>query len=188
MCSYPSTIAQSGGSSTLSILASDDASNSEEEDMQISIPNVRNQMVTLDDDEDIPISISKIRKTTLDSDDECDDNVFEVKSCKSDSHTKSKYILKTLPRVITKTEDDAIPLPDPFELPKNYRPDVESALKSGKMTLDTNKAFLSTVAACMFSYKKYPTSDDYNNVARTIVQKYPFMKSPIGKPYVICVS
>ena len=27
-------------------------------------------------------------------------------------------------------------------------------------------------------------SDDYNNVARSIVAKYPFMKSPTGKPYI----
>ncbi len=52
------------------------------------------------------------------------------------------------------------------------------------MTISTNKAFLSTVTASMFSHKRYPSADDYTNVARTIVQKYPFMKSPTGKPYV----
>ena len=52
------------------------------------------------------------------------------------------------------------------------------------MTLETNKAFLSTVAAAMFTYKRYPTSDDYNNVARAIATKYPFMKGTTGNPYV----
>ena len=89
-----------------------------------------------------------------------------------------------MPKAICKTEQDSVPLPDPFELPKNYKPNVELALKSGKITTDTNKAFLSTVAAAMFAYKRYPTADDYSNVARVIIHQYPFMKSPTGKPYV----
>ena len=52
------------------------------------------------------------------------------------------------------------------------------------MNQETNKAFLSSVASSMFSFKRYPTHNDYVNVARTIVGKYPFMKSPTGKPYV----
>ena len=73
-----------------------------------------------------------------------------------------------------------------YHLPKHFRPDVEVALKSGKMTIDTNKSFLSTVAAAMFAYKRYPTADDYNNVARVIIHQYSFMKSPTGKPHVSC--
>ena len=87
-----------------------------------------------------------------------------------------------MPNAVSKTKDDAVPLPDPFELPKNYRPDVDAALKTGCMTLETNKSFLSTVAAAIFVY---PTADDYNNVARVIIQMYPFMRSSTGKP---CVS
>ena len=60
--------------------------------------------------------------------------------------------LKGLPNAVSKTKDDAVPLLDSFELPKNYRPDVEAALKTGCMTLETNKSFLSTVAASMFVY------------------------------------
>ncbi len=105
----------------------------------------------------------------------------------SASVKQRKYVLKTLPWLMSKAEDDAAPLPDPFVLPKHFRPDVDSALKLGKMTVSTNKAFLSTVAGSMFSHKRYPDADDYTNVARTIVQKYPFMKSPTGKPYVSCL-
>jgi len=68
-------------------------------------------------------------------------------------------VFKEIPKAICKTEQDSVPLPDPFELPKNYRPDIELVLKSGKMTTDTNKAFLSTVAAAMFAYKRYPTAN-----------------------------
>ena len=80
---------------------------------------------------------------------------------------------------LNNSKEDNIPLSDPFELPKNFCPDVASALASGRMTLETNTFFLSTVASAMF-----PTSDDYRNVARAIGTKYPFMKSPTGKPYV----
>lgn len=40
-----------------------------------------------------------------------------------------------------KTDDDAVPLPDPFPLPKNYKTDVNVALKTGKMTRETKKQF-----------------------------------------------
>ena len=83
-----------------------------------------------------------------------------------------------------KTDDDAVPLPDPFPLPKNYKADVEVALKNGKMTIETKKRFFSAVAAAMFTYKKYPKPEDYQNVARCIINKYPFFKSPVGSPHV----
>ena len=76
------------------------------------------------------------------------------------------------------------PLPDPFPLPENFRYDVEVALKSGKMSRETSKSFLSAVASSMLSYKRYPSRDEYVMVAMTIINKYPFMKSPSGSPTV----
>lgn len=96
---------------------------------------------------------------------------------------ETKYIASKKRKVV-KTKDDEIPLPDPFELPKNYRPDVEDALKNRQMTMTSTREFLSRVAAAMFVIKKYPSQDDYMNVARSICNKYPFMKAPTGKPYV----
>ena len=43
---------------------------------------------------------------------------------------------------------------------------------------------MNTIAGATFTYKRYPTSNDYANVARAIYAKYPFMKVPTGKPYV----
>ena len=76
-----------------------------------------------------------------------------------------------------KNKDDAIPLPDPLPLPKRYHADVEVALASGKMTMETMSAFFSAVAAAMLVYK-------HICVARSVVQKYSFMASPAGTPHV----
>ena len=85
-----------------------------------------------------------------------------------------------------KTEDDAVPLPDPFPLPKHYRADVKVALANGKMKSTTS--FISSVASAMLGIQHI---DDYVGVARTILQKYSFMASPVGTPYVsnyfVCV-
>lgn len=127
------------------------------------------------------------RHKTIRLSDESDSDANGTGQLKPESSSvqSRKYTLKQVPKsVVCKTEDDAIPLPDPFEVPKHYRADVEVDLKSGSMTEDTTRAFLSSVAASMFTYKRYPSADDYRNVARVIIQKYPFMKSPTGKPYV----
>ena len=74
---------------------------------------------------------------------------------------------------VVKTEEDMIPLPDPFPLPKHFKQDVEVALRERKMSTGTRQRFISDVAATMFGYKKYPSKDDYSNVARSIVNSYP---------------
>jgi len=94
-------------------------------------------------------------------------------------------VLKSLPKTISKNKDQDVPLPNPFSLPKNYRSDVTAALETGQMTHETESAFLSAVASSIFKYKKYPTHEDYIDVAMCIIQKYPFMKNTKGKkPYV----
>ena len=126
-------------------------------------------------------SIEKKRK--IDSDDGDGVKVKRFKLSKDDS--KTKYVLKELPNLVAKNMEDEAALPHPFILPKHFKPDVAHALKLKQMTLQTNRSFLSSIAAAMFIYKKYPTADDYYNVARSIIDEYPFMKSPTGAP---CVS
>ena len=123
----------------------------------------------------------KLSNITIESDSDSDESTQTATSTKS---APCKYTLKALPKSVSKTAEDSIPLPDPFILPKNFRPDVTTALQCGKMTYETDRAFLTAVASSMFTYKRYPTADDYINVARTIIAKYPFMKSHTGKPYV----
>ena len=47
-----------------------------------------------------------------------------------------------------------------------------------------NNLLLSSVASAMLVHKRCPTHDDYVGVARTFLQKYSFMASPVGTPYV----
>ena len=110
-------------------------------------------------------------------------DAFPDESDNSDDESKNPHIKVKRPKFV-KTEDDAIPLPNPFPLPKHYRADVEVALANGKMTKTTTCSFLSSVASAMLVYKRYPTHDDYVGVARTILEIYGFMASPIGTPYV----
>ena len=86
--------------------------------------------------------------------------------------TSSKHIRKK-----AKLKEE--PLPDPFVLPENYRPDVEVALQSGKMTSETRKAFLSQVAASIFTRKRYPSREEFLRVALDVVRRYPFLESPV---------
>lgn len=50
------------------------------------------------------------------------------------------------------------------------------------MTKETRKAFFSAVASAMLNYKRYPTANDYRNVAASILAKYEFLKSPVRDP------
>ena len=51
------------------------------------------------------------------------------------------------PKKIIKCEEDNIPLPNPFPLPKYYDSDVECALKAKKMTNVTRKSFVGKVVS-----------------------------------------
>lgn len=73
-----------------------------------------------------------------------------------------------------------MPLPEPYPLPKHFKSNIEQDLKNGKMSLNSRRVFLSDVASSMLAYKKYPTRDDYANVARSIIKDYPFLKAPLG--------
>ena len=77
-----------------------------------------------------------------------------------------------------------MPLPTPYPIPLHFRSDVEVALNTKKMTKETKSAFFSAVAASMLAYKRYPSADDYRNVAQSVCERYSFFKSPIGEPYV----
>ena len=86
----------------------------------------------------------------------------------------------TLPTIVKKETIKEIDLPDPFVFPRNYRPDVELDLQSGKMSREAKRSFLSSVASAMLSFKKFPNGEEYTRVACDIIKKYPFLKPPSG--------
>lgn len=94
------------------------------------------------------------------------------------------YILRQESKRFLKTEDDSIPLPDPFPLPKHYQRNVEEALKSGKLTTKERRMFLSNIASSILRFKRYPSRDDYVSVSCAVVHTYPFLKATSGRPYV----
>lgn len=52
------------------------------------------------------------------------------------------------------------------------------------MTIESNRVFLSSAAASMLAYKKYPSREEYTRVAKDIIHKYPFMWPLNGSPTV----
>ena len=50
--------------------------------------------------------------------------------------------------------DDSIPLPEPCPLPKHFKSDVEADLKSGKMSFNSHRVFMSNIASSMLAFKK----------------------------------
>ena len=76
---------------------------------------------------------------------------------------------------IQKKKKEEPPLPQPFQLPRNYPKSVEEGIESGNLTGKARTKFISSVAAAIFRFKSYPTKDEHEHVSRQIVQAYPFM-------------
>ena len=72
------------------------------------------------------------------------------------------------------------PLEQPFILPENYPKIVEDGISAGSLIGHSRTKFVSTVAASVYHKKAYPTSMEYDHVARQIVRKYNFMSDDKG--------
>ncbi len=59
-----------------------------------------------------------------------------------------------LPGNVEKKGDDETPIPHPFPFPSNYRRDVQVCLKSGRMTSEARRHFLSSIASTMFAFRR----------------------------------
>ena len=105
-------------------------------------------------EEDVALNTRLLKRSArvLDSDDE-NNSTTEISVTQVDSSSYKKLKLE-LPEIISKKGNEK-PLPHPFPLPANYRPEVELCLKSGKMTTEARKHFLSAIASAIFSFKRY---------------------------------
>lgn len=79
------------------------------------------------------------------------------------------------------SEDQDIPSPFPF--PRHYSSEIELGLQLKQLQPKQQGKLITRVAHVMLLYKRYPSKRDYENVARELIAKYPFLKSPID-PYV----
>lgn len=70
-------------------------------------------------------------------------------------------------------------IPSPFPFPPHYPPAIEVGLKLKNLQPLQQAHFYTRIANVMLLYKRYPTKGDYENVAREIGIKYPFLKSPL---------
>ena len=62
----------------------------------------------------------------------------------------------------------------------HFQTHFEKALKLKQMSISNRRHFLSSIASAVFAFEKYPSREDYNCVARTIISHYPFLKAPTG--------
>lgn len=83
-----------------------------------------------------------------------------------------------------KNDKNTTSIPTPFPFPQNYTPSVECALRAKVMPPEVMKKFLAGLARAVYAIKCYPTPSEYEALGVQIIQKYPFLKSPAGCPYV----
>ena len=69
------------------------------------------------------------------------------------SDTSLKKNRMELPGIIEKKRKED-PIPHPFPFPLNFRPEVQICLKSGKMSAEARRHFLSSIASAMFAYRR----------------------------------
>lgn len=57
-------------------------------------------------------------------------------------------------------------------------------LANGMLSAKGKTKFISSVAAAIFRFKSLPTKEEYEQVAKEIISKYPFLRSSNGTGYV----
>ena len=135
-----------------------------------------------DDDESDFLQVKSLRRCSHYLNEESDsggDSSLATSSVASEPKHKRRAMIKDA--------DDSVPLPSPFPLPKHYSADVEVALRTNKMSTETTRRFVSSIAGTMLTYKRYPSQEDYRNVAQSVISRYPFLQSPFGSPHVCCI-
>ena len=81
-------------------------------------------------------------------------------------------------------DKQSITIPTPFPFPQNFPPIVECALRRKSIPPDAMSRFLSVMARATYAIKCYPAPGEYESIGVQVIQRYPFMKSPAGCPYV----
>ena len=57
-------------------------------------------------------------------------------------------------------------------------------LQKGMLSGSGKAKFIASIAAAIFRFKAYPTSQEYDNIGQQIITMYPFLRSSSGVGYV----
>ena len=77
------------------------------------------------------------------------------------------------------TGEEETDLPKPFPFPKHYIPQIELGLQMKSLPPKLLAKLCTRIANVMLMYKRYPNRQDYERVASELVNKYPFISSPL---------
>ena len=79
--------------------------------------------------------------------------------------------------IIDAADDDEISNPFPFS--KHFNPQLEVGIQAKKLNSHQQTKFVTAIANIMYTYKRKPSKEDFDCVARQCVEKFPFIASPI---------
>ena len=68
----------------------------------------------------------------------------------------------------------------PFELPRNFQPNIQSGLDEQNLTGKARAKFITSIAEAMYRFKSYPTREEFEHVADQIVLKWKFLETKTG--------
>ena len=100
----------------------------------------------------------------------------EVKRFKLDPDAT---VVNTWTRVASKKKQEP-QLPMPFDLPRNFQPNIEAGLNEENLTGKARAKFITSIAEAIYRFKSYPTREEYEHVANQVVKKWAFMETKTG--------
>ena len=88
-------------------------------------------------------------------------------------------VVNTWTRVASKKKQEP-QLPMPFDLPRNFQPNIEAGLNEENLTGKARAKFITSIAEAIYRFKSYPTREEYEHVANQVVKKWAFMETKTG--------
>ena len=79
-------------------------------------------------------------------------------------------IVSTWTRVVSKKKQEP-QLPMPFDLPRNFQPNIQAGLDEKNLTGRARAKFITSIAEAIYRFKSYPTREEYEHVANQIVKE-----------------
>lgn len=71
-------------------------------------------------------------------------------------------------------------VPSPFPIP-TFRQSTMKSLEKGLLTTPDRRYIVQTIATVLMTYVQRPSLDCCNDVAKSVIDKYPFLKDTVGE-------